>query len=110
MLYNFVCDGCGEREEGVLMTLAKMEEHKKTPCKKCGEVKVRVSIDSCPGVFYMGDGWTNAWKQSSRRGTKGQQNLDAALRENDALQYASTHDPKFIRAGDVIKRKEDETA
>jgi hypothetical protein len=76
-------------------------------CPKC-KGKLGTYYKDVP-VQYLADGFTNAYSQSSfkTKSPASQRRLDAALRENDALQHMAEHDPKFIKAKDQVKRLED---
>jgi hypothetical protein len=78
-------------------------------CPKCKQKSLGTYYKDVP-VQYLADGFTNAYSQSSfkTKSPASQRRLDAALRENDALQYMSENDPKFIKAKDQIKRLEDQ--
>ena len=79
-------------------------------CPKCQQKTLGTKFANVP-VQYLADGFTNAYSQSNfnRKIPASQRKLDAALRENDALQYMSENDPKFVKAKDAIRKFEDES-
>lgn len=108
---NLICnsDGCDYRGD---MFFDNFDDYvtkiKEMECPTCKQKTLGTHFKDVP-VQYLADGFTNAYSQTNynRKSPMSQRRLDAALRENDALQHMSDHDPKFIKAKDAIKKFED---
>lgn len=107
-VYAVKCTDCGHEEEWLCGFAEKENREKTMECSACKKVGTyRQQFLSAPVVFYNGANWSSTtWSRTSGKGSKSQNDLDAALRENDAL-HKQSKEPKYQKVSDAIKRAED---
>ncbi len=109
MLFDIACKECEYAEE-VSIPLAEYEELKESGvCPECEAVKTLYQdYSNRKSLTYVlkGTGWTGRYTSHSHR-TGTQDALDGALEENDQLQYAATHEKKFLEQDKKLKDHEE---